>query len=260
MIEVPAAGLAIAWGGHFLAGACDAIAGGGGMIGLPALFVAGLPPHLALGTNKFSSTVGTLVSTWQLRRAVPLNGRLLWMAIPIAMGGSWMGAHTVLSLQPDQVELLIMGTIPLVMGLMWSSRSILRGKATTPLSPPTAPPSPQGPATISGIAGLYDGAIGPGVGTFLMLGLHRWCGVSLMSASLHTKCINLSTNIMALCVMLSAGKVMWGVAIGCAIANASGAWVGTQLTVRLGETIIRRVLPWVMGGVVVTLVMRLVLA
>lgn len=255
---IPLPWLGVAWGGHFLAGLCDAVAGGGGMIGLPALLATGLPPHVALGTNKLSSTVGTLVSTWRLARAVPVNPRVLWVGIPLAMGGAWVGSHLVLSLSPDKVTWLLMGVLPLALGMMWLAMRHPEGHGSSHPTPPTTRPLTTQHATISTVAGLYDGAIGPGVGTFLLVGLNRWGGLSLLQASLHTKCINLSTNVMALCVMLSAGKILWGIGIGCAMANACGAWVGTQVTLRWGDTIIRRVLPWVMGGIVITLGIRMV--
>lgn len=247
----------IAWTGHFLAGVCDAIAGGGGMIGLPALLWAGLPPHVALGTNKLSSTVGTMVSTWRLRRAAPLQPGVLWIGIPLALSGSWLGAHVVLGLETGAVHALIGGGLPLVLVMMWASRLALFSQKAPPSTPSKTSPHLLHTAGISSVAGCYDGAIGPGVGTLLMLGLHRWVGLSWLQASFHTKCINLSTNAMALCVMVSAGKVMWGLGIGCAVANACGAVVGTLMALRYGDTLIRRVVPWVMAGILLTLMMRI---
>lgn len=243
-------GWLIAVGGHLLAGFCDAIAGGGGIIGLPALLLAGLPPHLALGTNKLSSTIGTALTTLRLMRVVRVRRSTLIVAIPIAMVASTAGAMWVAIWTPKMVKMAMTLVLPIMLILLvWHQ---IRTE-----SPPVGQ---SHPAMLSGVSmgsGLYDGILGPGVGTMLLMGFHRVLGQSWLLASAHAKCVNLSTNMMALVVFFANGvvSVKWG--IMCSVANGVGGWVGIRLVLRYGDQFIKKLIPIMLSAAIATLLYHL---
>lgn len=156
----------------FLAGFVDAIAGGGGLISLPAYLLAGLPPHQAIATNKMSSTIGTCASTARYLK----NGYVDWQAaIPcmvMAILGANFGARLILLIPQQYIQYLLLGTLPVIAFV------VLRRK---PIQPGEQPESTMSrsrqlilAAVFSLIIGLYDGLYGPGTGTFLLM-LYTGC-------------------------------------------------------------------------------------
>jgi uncharacterized membrane protein YfcA len=165
----------------FVAGIVDAIAGGGGLISLPALLAAGLPPHIALGTNKGQSTFGTLTALVQYARAGLVDRRRARWTFPLGFAGSLGGAALVLLLRPESLR-------PLVLVMLLAVAAFLAS------GPPRAPEGHEPPrgaavwaAVIAGACGLYDGFFGPGAGTFLIAALVRLVGLTLTRASADAK-------------------------------------------------------------------------
>ena len=165
----------------FLAGFVDAIAGGGGLISLPAYLLAGLPPHQAIATNKMSSTIGTCASTARYLK----NGYVDWQAaIPcmvMAILGANFGARLILLIPQQYIQYLLLGTLPVIAFVVLKRKPIQSGEQ--PES--TMPRSRQLilAAVFSLIIGLYDGLYGPGTGTFLLMLYTGLCKMSLERAS-----------------------------------------------------------------------------
>jgi uncharacterized membrane protein YfcA len=222
----------------FSAGFIDAIAGGGGLLQLPALLI-GLPQASTvevLGTNKVASIFGTSASAVMYRRSVKTDARFLaTMALP-AFCGSVLGALSA-SLIPAQSMRPIVFLLLIAVAIYTWKRPDLG--AIEKLRHPT-----KKRFLISGVTGLvigfYDGIFGPGTGSFMMLTL-VYLGFAFLSASAIAKVVNVSTNLGAILVFGLHGAVIWQVGLVLAIANVCGGLLGARLAIRGGSTLIRKV-------------------
>lgn len=221
----------------FVAGVFDAIAGGGGLIVVPALLLAGLDPVTAIATNKLQGTFGTASATFAFARAGHLNLRAHASEAALAFGCAALGALLVQWL-PGR---LVAGAVPVVLvavALYFAFAGALRDA----VSPPR--PGAKGRAALFGLGvvplvALYDGAFGPGAGSFYMLGIVALVGAGAVAAVARTKLLNVSSNAGSLAVFLVAGQalVMLGLVLG--VANALGARLGALLAMRFGTRLVR---------------------
>ena len=222
----------------FSAGLVDAIAGGGGLIQLPALLI-GLPQASTvevLGTNKVASVFGTTASALTYRRSVKTDARfLVTMALP-ALFGSVLGALSASLIPTQSMRPIVFVLLVSVAIYTWrkpdlGSIEVLRYQKNKRF-------------LISAIAGLvigfYDGIFGPGTGSFLMLIL-IYLGFAFLSASAIAKVVNVSTNLGAIMVFGLNGAVLWQVGLVLAVANIVGGLMGARLAIRGGSTLIRKV-------------------
>ena len=219
----------------FFAGFVDSIAGGGGLIQLPALFVF-LPSSIAanvpqvMGINKFSSICGTTVATIQYARKVKLQWRLL---APIAAGAfmfSFLGARTVSILNPRLIKPVILILLVVVAVYTYTR------KKTVPDSPFTIPDrhKPWVAFALGAAIGFYDGFFGPGTGTFLLIGFVGLFALNFLNASAHAKAINLITNIAAVIWFASTGNISYSYAVPMALANIAGSFIGSHMAILKG--------------------------
>ncbi|MDX6771171.1 MAG: TSUP family transporter [Elusimicrobiota bacterium] len=229
----------------FLAGAVDALAGGGGLITLPAYLAVGLDPALVLGTNKLSACFGTVVSTVRYHRALRFSVRAFLPAIAASLVGSWLGARLAILVDPSWLRPLLLAALPVIAFLVWSRRDFGAHDASHRLPAPTL--ARQG-AAVSFPVGLYDGFFGPGTGTFFALGFTRWCGYDLLNATARAKILNLVSNLAALAAFAWAGRLDWRLGLTMAGMSVAGNWVGSHLGVRNGAAAIRPVVALVCGG------------
>ena len=186
----------------FLAGFVDAVAGGGGLISLPAYMMCGLPVHMAIATNKMSSAMGTALATWRYAANGFINWKLAPLCIICAFIGSAGGANLALLISENALRAMLLFILPLTALYVMRSQS-LAGKT------PTAAPGQTNQQRIMLLAalaalfiGVYDGFYGPGTGTFLILLLVGLAKMPLTQANGLTKVINLTTNLAALLVFL----------------------------------------------------------
>jgi hypothetical protein len=206
-----------------LAGFVDAVAGGGGLISLPAYLIAGLPVHFAIATNKLSSTMGTTVATSRYA----LNGYIPWkkaiFCVFFALISSSIGAKLALLLDDYYFKIFMLILLPL------TAAYILRGKG---LSDDKEPFSGKKTTLlcilITLVIGVYDGFYGPGTGTFLLLLLTGLAHMKLAEANGVTKAINLSTNIAALTVYLMNAKVLVPLGLTAGCFSIIGNYLGTK--------------------------------
>lgn len=224
----------------FLAGFVDSIAGGGGLISLPAYMIAGLPVHTAIATNKMSSFMGTSVSAFHYLR----QGFMKWkVCIPAVFGaiiGSWMGAKLTL-LIPDMVlKTAMLIVLPIILFYVLRSNALKGNEENT--SEIIDAKLIFKCVLIAVAIGVYDGIYGPGTGTFLMLLFTGFCHMTLNDAAGTTKAINWTTNITALTVFLINGKVLLplGLAAGCC--NMAGNYLGSHSFTSNGHKIVKPVM------------------
>ena len=222
----------------FLAGFIDAIAGGGGLISLPAYWSVGIPPHVALGTNKFSSCFGTIFSTANYLRAGMIDIPVAVISAIMALFGSWLGAKTALIVSAQVLNYLLLIMIPLVTITTLLRKSIGYEDNAHLLNMHYR----LFLALVVGLLiGFYDGFFGPGTGTFLILSFSILLHYDFVRANGNTKVVNLSSNLAAVVTFALAGKIYYPVAIPAAICGIVGNILGSKLVILRGNRLIKRV-------------------
>lgn len=223
----------------FLAGFVDSIAGGGGIVQLPALLI-GLPNSPAaevLGTNKLSAVFGTTTAAALYRKQIKPDPRvLLGMAIP-AFFGSAAGALLASRIPTSSMRPMILVLLIAVAIYTWLKPDL--GKLENLRHIPKQ--RIQIGAIAGAAIGFYDGIFGPGTGSFLMLILVATLGYAFITASAIAKVVNVATNVGALIVFGINGAVIWQIGIVMGLANITGAVLGSRLAIRGGSTLVRKV-------------------
>lgn len=220
----------------FAAGWVDAVVGGGGLLQLPALLlVPGITPIHALATNKFASIFGTATSSVtyyrrthpDLRTALPMAG--------FALAGSFGGA-SVAALLPVAVFKPIIVLALLGVAIFTATRPTMGAETRLRLSPRRH----HGSAALIGAGiGFYDGLLGPGTGTFLVISLVSVLGYSFLGASAKAKIVNFATNLGALALFVPHGAVLWGLGAVLAAANTAGGYLGSRTAIAKGAGFVR---------------------
>ena len=227
----------------FLGGYVDAIAGGGGLISLPAYLIAGLPAHYAIGTNKISSAMGTTLTTWKFWRQGYIRLKLGAVCAVCALGGSTCGANLALLVSDRVFRLLLLVILPLTAFYVFRSKT-LDTAGRDPLSPGLTLALA---ACCAFVIGVYDGFYGPGTGTFLLLLLTGLAHMDLNTAAGTTKVINLATNVAALVTYLVNGKVIPLLGLTAGLFGIAGNWLGARSFTKNGSKIVKPLI-----GVVLT--------
>lgn len=222
----------------FMAGFIDSIAGGGGLISLPAYYLIGLPPHIALGTNKMSSSMGTVMAAIQYIRKKYFYKEVIFISILTALVGSTIGSRTALLLEGVYLKQIMTFFIPVVALITVLKKDFL--------SRPEKKLSLSKANLMAGIAslliGFYDGFFGPGTGMFLMMVYVSLIGMNVVTACGNTKVVNLATNIAALVTFVRTGNVAFLIAIPCGISSIVGSYLGAHLAMKKGLSIIKPVM------------------
>ena len=223
----------------FLAGFVDSIAGGGGIVQLPALLI-GLPNSPAaevLGTNKLSAVFGTTTAAALYRKQIKPDPKvLIGMAIP-AFFGSAVGALLASKIPTSSMRPMILVLLIAVAIYTWLKPDL--GKLENLRHVPKQ--RVQIGAIAGAVIGFYDGIFGPGTGSFLMLILVATLGYAFITASAIAKVVNVATNVGALIVFGINGAVIWQIGIIMGFANITGAIIGSRLAIRGGSTLVRKV-------------------
>lgn len=217
----------------FLAGFVDSIGGGGGLISLPAYLFAGIPPHMAIATNKLSSSLGTVISAARLYRYMDL--RLAGACVVCSLAGSGAGSFLALLSSEDLIRYMLLPVLPVV------AYYVLRQKK---LDASGKPPLSRRNTflvcmPVSLLVGAYDGFYGPGTGTFLILLYTSLARLDLLTASANTKAVNLASNIGALTVFILNGKVFFPVGLPAALFCIAGHYLGAGMVVKNGTKIVK---------------------
>ena len=220
----------------FLAGFVDSAAGGGGIISLPAYIFAGVPIHVAYGTNKFAMSLGTSVSAYKYYRS---GNVLIVPALFSAAGafaGSWLGARLVMVLSEKGLSYSLMVLLPGVVLFLLLNRGFGKESASRDYSKSVL----YALSVLIGLAvGAYDGFFGPGTGTFLTLLFTAVLGFSLLNAGGNARVCNLASNIGALVVYVTGGKILYALALPAALCAIAGNYFGSRLAIKNGAKFIR---------------------
>jgi uncharacterized membrane protein YfcA len=218
----------------FLAGLLDSIAGGGGLISLPAYLFAGIPVHFALGTNKLSSIAGTLVASYRYYKNKYVDLSLCIPCIAVAFAGSALGTSLTLLADERYLQGLLLAVLPITAFYVFkkkrfdfSGSSLSRARTLVYA------------LIISFILGGYDGFFGPGTGTFLILLYGGIAKIDPRIASGNAKPVNLASNLSALVLFLYHGRVLMLLGLCAALFSIIGAYLGSGLVIRRGTKIIR---------------------
>lgn len=220
----------------FLGGLVDSIAGGGGLISLPAYLIAGLPAHNAVATNKLSSASGSVVATLRYMKNGCINLKLIPSTVVAALIGSTIGAKLILLLNEEIIKYVILIVLPIIAILMLRKKNPLEQTGEEEISLKKQIII----ATIAAfVIGMYDGFYGPGTGTFLVLTLTGLAKLEARVATGTTKCINLTSNTAALVTFLINGKVYILLGAVAAVFGIAGNYIGSGMVVKSGSKYIK---------------------
>lgn len=222
----------------FLAGFVDAIGGGGGLISLPAYYLAGVPIHHALATNKLSSASGTVISTVRICRNTVIKWKLAVPAIALALLGSHLGTRLALMTDERILKHVLMAVLPVVAFFVLRKNSLVSEKAKRPGERRERAVTWVGALVI----GAYDGFYGPGTGTFMLIVLLGFAHMTSLEAAAYTKLVNLSSNIASLVTFLLGGQVVIPLGLAAAVFSIAGHYTGSGLVLKNGTRIIRPII------------------
>jgi len=219
----------------FLAAAVDAIAGGGGLISLPALLMAGVPPHLALGTNKFSASLASLNSSITFARSGKVHFQLVKWQVPFALIGAFLGTWAVLGVSSAFLNKAILVLI-LVVGIY----TLLHKNLGMENHFKGLDISHIFVGCLFALAlGFYDGFFGPGTGSFLIFSFIAFFGFDFVVASANAKVLNFTSNFAALVLFAWNGKILLFYGIPMALFMILGSYVGTRLAIQRGVGLVK---------------------
>lgn len=239
----------------FLAGLVDAIAGGGGLLSVPAYMATGIPPHFVLGNNKFSSVFGTMLSTIRYSRRKMPDYRIALPGALFALIGSHFGTKTVLLINPyflNYVLIVLIPAITIFTIIRKDSGEIKQNRDHTKLQIMLI-------ASAAGlIIGFYDGFFGPGTGSFLIFGYTVVLGCNYVGANANAKIVNLASNVAAVITFLLNGKVILAIGIPAALCGIAGNWLGSRMVIKNGNRIIRPIFLLVLTLLFIRIVYNLI--
>ncbi len=217
----------------FVAGFIDSIAGGGGLLALPAILLAGAPPVTALATNKLQGMFGTASAAIHYARAGQVDLRA--QAGPALVAGLAAGAGSLLAAQlPAEAIRAALPVLLIAVALYFGLRRGLNDQDRAERIRPRT----FNATAVPGLA-FYDGVLGPGTGSFYMLAFVALRGHGLLKATAHTKLLNFASNLGSMLVFSLVATVWWPVGLAMGAAQFAGAQAGSRLAVRVGAGLIR---------------------
>ena len=218
-----------------LTGFIDAVAGGGGLIMLPALLFSGVPPIQAMATNKLQSVFGTAVATRNYARAGLVNWRDYKLAIALVFVGATAGVVVV-----QAIDTRILGLIIPLLLVVLAIYVLVSPRMTDEDAHQRV--SEKGYAPVGGAIGFYDGFFGPGTGTFFTTSLVALRGYGLTRATGVTKMLNFTSNVASVLFFALGGKMLWMLGLCMAVGAMAGGWLGSHSAIRFGARLIRPLL------------------
>ncbi|MEU5869326.1 MULTISPECIES: TSUP family transporter [unclassified Nonomuraea] len=232
------------------AGWVDAVVGGGGLVQLPALLMTGMPPVQAMATNKFSSVFGTASAAVAYARSTKTDRQVALPGAALAVVSAGLGAWAAAAISADVLR-------PVVMVVLLGVAAFVTLRPSMGALPQPHLRTNARVVTAVAVAGVgiafYDGIMGPGTGTFLIIAFTTILGLDFVSASASAKIINVGTNLGALAVFGLQGHVQWALGLGMALCNVAGAQLGARMAIRRGTAFVRVVLLCVVVAMVVRL-------
>jgi uncharacterized membrane protein YfcA len=218
----------------FITAFVDSVAGGGGLISVPALLSVGLSPHMVLGTNKLQGSIASLSSSFEYIRSGKVNIKLIKKIIPFVILGASLGVFTVRILPSEWLKPIIIVLLILILIYTFLKKGFGKHENPKPLT--------RGLVTfliaMSTIIGFYDGFFGPGTGSFLLF-VFLSTGVSFVSAQANSKILNTTSNLVALIIFIKFGYVNYLYGLVMAASGIVGAIVGTKVAVTKGSKFVK---------------------
>ena len=222
-----------------IAGFVDSIAGGGGLISLPAYLISGLPVHTSIATNKLSSSMGTTVATAKYALSGYIDWHLAVFCAAASLAGAALGANIALLISENIFRVLMLIILPLTALYVMRKKDLFSGENRREL---TFWHSVLLSSVIAFGLGMYDGFYGPGTGTFLILLLTRFAHMELHRANGITKVINLSSNIASLIVYLMSDQVLILLGLCAGAFSILGNYLGSRCFTKKGADIARPII------------------
>lgn len=221
----------------FIAGFIDAIVGGGGLIQTPAglVLLPNLPVSTVIGTLKVPAFSGTSFAAYQYLKKVSIQWKLLLIMMTLAFPAAFLGSTVLTMLSNDFMKPLLLFVLSLLFIYTYAKKNFGQQQHRQHL----AKTQILNAITISFVVGFYDGFIGPGTGSFLVVAFISIMGFDFLHASANAKMVNLATNFGSICLFILKGKVLWAIAIPMAISNAIGGLLGAKLAINRGNKFIR---------------------
>jgi uncharacterized membrane protein YfcA len=226
----------------FISGFVDSIAGGGGLISLPSYNISGFSPHFALGTNKFSSAIGTIFSTMRFVRNKNYNLTSAIPSILFSLIGAAIGAEIAVYLDVVVLRYVLVFGIPVIAVVVYKKKNLEKIKPKNLSKTRIIVYS----SIVGFVIGGYDGFFGPGTGTFLILLYASVLGFDLLTSMGNAKLVNLASNLASLVVFLIEGKVDFAIGIPSALCGIAGHYIGSGFAIKKGQKIVRPMLLFVL--------------
>lgn len=221
----------------FFAGFVDAIVGGGGLIQAPIALI--LLPNLAvssiIGSLKIPAFSGTSFAANQYLKKVDMNWKLLSIMAVVAFASAFLGSNLLTKVHNDFMKPLLLIVLTLIAIYTFTKKDFGIHQAKEH----TVKRQLLLAVSMSVLLGFYDGFIGPGTGSFLVLAFVTVLGFDFLHASANAKMVNLATNFGSICLFVLKGKIIWAIAIPMAVCNALGGWIGAKLAIKKGNGFIR---------------------
>jgi hypothetical protein len=221
----------------FAAGFIDAIVGGGGLIQTPAglILLPNLPVSTVIGTLKIPAFSGTSFAAYQYLKKVTMDWKLLVIMMAVALPAAFIGSILLTYMSNDFMKPLLLFILSLLVIYTYAKKNFGQHIAKD-VSKIT---QIWNAVLISIVVGFYDGFIGPGTGSFLVVAFIALMGFDFLHASANAKMVNLSTNFGSICLFMIKGKIIWAIALPMAASNAFGGWLGAKLAITKGNGFIR---------------------
>jgi len=233
MIDLSYGYLGILFASAVFAGFVDSIAGGGGIIALPALLAVGFPPHLALGTNKLQASFGSLTAALTYRHGDMLRFRELKLGIGFTALGAFAGTMTVQVISADFLKHIIPVLLVIIFVYV-----LCNPKLGTTHKPHRIDPL-LFYLVFGCLIGFYDGFFGPGTGSIWAIAFVLWLGFDLKKATAHTKALNFTSNIIALATFIVGGNIIVFVGVTMGFGQILGAYLGSHMVLKRGTRFVR---------------------
>lgn len=221
----------------FAAGFIDAIVGGGGLIQTPMglILLPSLPVATVIGTLKVPAFSGTSFAAYQYLKKVDMNWKLLSIMMLLAFPSAFLGSTLLTYVSNDFMKPLLLVVLSFLVIYTYAKKNFgqhieKNHSARTQI---------WNAIGISFVVGLYDGFIGPGTGSFLVVAFIAIMGFDFLHASANAKMVNLATNFGSICLFILKGKIIWAIALPMAASNALGGWIGAKLAINKGNSFIR---------------------
>lgn len=239
----------------FIAGFIDAIAGGGGLITMPVLLLLGVPAHYTLGTGKLASSLGSITALITFWKRGAVIKEVVLLGVITSYFGAVIASATTLLISNEKMTIIMIFLLPVAILL-----SLFCG--TLKLTEEDLPKKGLWwRVSVIGLSvGFYEGFFGPGAGSFFLIGIHLLLKAGLVKASGTAKSFNIAANLGAVTTFASAGTLYYSLALPCAVASILGNRLGAIYAVKIGPTLVRSMLYFVLVMLLLSLITRFVIS